>query len=196
MNYSQNANTGLIICMCTCTCMYTLACSRASCRLHPSRLTLVPLRGHLLLVYADWTPAIRGCKSGELLKRAVCVVARGSSVLREDGRCFREPWCESTWDWVNQWVSWRGFHHIVPHVCLCACVKQSRLAPAKHNSHSPLRYNLMRLCFHRGLRLAACTFKISYRSLPLANSFKKLSTGLQQISLWRWVDMSSQQTAH
>lgn len=99
----------------------------------------MPSRGHLLLVYSDWTPAaIRGCKSGELLKRAVCVVARGSSVLWEGGRC-----------WVNQWVSWRGFHQIV-HTCVCVHAwNNPGWSLQKNNSHSLLRYNLMHLCFHQ-----------------------------------------------
>ena len=123
-----------IVCMCltvfgcTCVSMHTFACSQTgvsrlssiSCCFHPIWLTLVPPSGHLLPVYSDWiTAATRGCKSGKLLKRAVCGGPKAHRCCGEmDAADIRL--CK----------------------CLYAHMKQAQLAiPLRSHFHSPLWYN-------------------------------------------------------
>lgn len=65
--------------------------------LHPSWLTLVPPSGHLLLVYSYRVPAaVRDRKSGQMIKRPICVVARYVASERPDislSKLFRWSMC-------------------------------------------------------------------------------------------------------
>lgn len=91
--------------------------------LYPRRLALVPSTGHLLLVYSDWiTEAIRGCKLGKLLKRAVCVEAWGTAVMWRDECNSRKLWSVALRDGIR-WL----------YTCACMHIWNSP-ASAAHNN--------------------------------------------------------------
>lgn len=72
---------------------------------HLTRSTLVNANGHLRFVYSDQSrTARRGWKSGTVLKRAVCVEARGTSFSRRETEAASQGR-----DWNDEGLSALGF---------------------------------------------------------------------------------------
>lgn len=155
--------------MFVCVDVCILSLSSGSCCLHPNGLTLVPPTGHLLLVYSDWiAAALRGCKSGKLLKQSVLS-------LEAHLCCGETNAASASWDLLELISS---SHRLTFQYCadVFVCMHET-ISPgaSQNNSHSPLWYIL----------IIYASIKISpYWCLLLANSFEKLSTKLQQINLW------------